>query len=304
MVEHATHRIIVSGASGLVGSALRPVLTAGVCRVQALVRRQPRPDSGEIRWDPVRGEIDAAALEGTDAVVHLAGESIAGTWTEERKRAIRDSRVLGTRLLCEAMASLERRPRVLVAASAVGYYGDRGDETLTEVSPPGAGFLPEVCVEWEAATGPAAAAGIRVVNLRIGVVISARGGMLDKLLTPFKMGVGGPIGGGRQWISWIALDDLVGAIQHLISAEDVSGPVNGVAPNPVRNAEFARVLGRVLRRPAFFPLPAAVVKTLFGEMGEATILSGQRVLPARLEAAGFRFRFPELEGALRAELQS
>jgi uncharacterized protein (TIGR01777 family) len=298
-------RIVVTGSSGLVGSALVPFLTTGGHRVDRLVRRTPAPDSTEIRWDPARGEIEAGALEGADAVVHLAGESIAaGPWTEERKRAIRDSRVESTRLLSETLAGLRTPPKVLVSASAVGYYGDRGDEELTEESAPGTGFLSDVSRQWEAAAAPAENAGIRVARLRIGVVQSATGGMLAKLLTPFKLGAGGPIGSGRQWVSWIALDDLVGAIHLLLSREDLSGPFNATAPNPVTNAEYARTLARVLRRPAFFPLPAAVVKTLFGEMGEATILSGQRVLPARLQAAGFEWRFPELEGALRAELGS
>jgi uncharacterized protein (TIGR01777 family) len=295
--------IAITGATGLVGTNLGAFLESGGHRVHRLVRRQPRPETTEIVWDPARREIDAARLEGLDAVVHLAGESVAsGRWTAARKAAIRDSRVTGTTLLAETLARLARPPRVLVSASAIGFYGDRGDELLTEDSPPGEGFLAEVCQAWEAATAPARRAGIRVVTLRIGVVLAASGGALATLLPPFKLGVGGVVGSGTQFMSWIALDDLVGAIHHLIFADQLSGAVNAVAPHPARNAEFTRTLGRVLHRPTILPLPAAAVRLLFGEMGEAVLLAGARVAPTRLVQSGFEFQHPELEEALRAEL--
>jgi uncharacterized protein (TIGR01777 family) len=296
-------RIAVTGASGLVGRSLAAFLTTGGHRVDPLVRRAPAAGSTEVGWDPARGRIDATALEGVDAVVHLAGESVAGgRWTARRKDAIRRSRVDSTRLLAGALAGLARPPRVLVSASAVGYYGDGGDAPLAEESPPGAGFLAEVARDWEAATAPAAAAGIRVVTLRIGLVVSAAGGAVARMRLPFSLGLGGPIGNGRQYVSWIALDDVVDAIHFLLFAPDVAGPVNAVAPEAVTSRGFARTLGRVLRRPALLPLPGPVVRALFGEMGQALLLEGQRVRPARLLAAGFRFRHPDLERALRAEL--
>jgi uncharacterized protein (TIGR01777 family) len=296
-------RVAVSGASGLVGRSLEAFLTTGGHRVAALVRRSATPGRDEIPWDPARGKIDRGALAGVDAVVHLAGESIAALrWSEEKKRAIRESRVQGTRVLCEALASLERPPRVLVSASAVGIYGDRGDETVDEASAPGHGFLAEVCREWEAATQPARDRGIRVVHLRIGVVLSARGGMLAQVLRPFRLGLGGPVGDGKQFLSWIALDDLLGAVHFALFADDLEGAVNAVAPEAVTNREFARRLGRVLRRPAVVPLPSFAVRKALGEMGETLLLGGARVAPARLERTGFRFLFGDLEGALRFEL--
>jgi hypothetical protein len=291
--------VVVSGSRGLVGSALVPFLTTGGHRVTRLVRGEPAgPD--ETAWDPARGLVDASRLDGVDAVVHLAGENIAaGRWTPARKAEIRRSRVDGTRALCEALARLPNPPRVLVSASAVGYYGDRGAEVLTEESGPGNGFLTEVCREWEAATAPASRAGIRVVTLRFGMVLSPCGGALRKLLLPFRLGVGGRLGDGRQFTSWIALDDAVGAIHHALCEESVRGPVNAVAPGPVSNAEFTRALARLLRRPALLPVPAFAARLAFGEMADALLLAGARVLPARLQASGYRFRFPELEGALR-----
>jgi uncharacterized protein (TIGR01777 family) len=301
--DRGPQSIAVTGASGLVGATLCAFLETGGHRVHRVVRKPPRPGSTDIAWNPDRREIDAARLEGLDAVVHLAGENIAsGRWTAARKAAIRESRVVGTELLASTLARLTRPPRVLVSASAVGYYGDRGDELVNEESPPGRGFLAEVCQAWEAATAPAREAGIRVVNVRIGVVLSAAGGALATLLTPFQLGLGGVVGSGAQYMSWIALDDLVGAIHHLLFADQVAGPVNAVAPNPVTNAEFTRTLGRVLHRPTVLPLPAVAVRLIFGEMGQAVLLEGARVAATRLARSGFRFEFPELEGALRGEL--
>ena len=295
--------MVVSGASGLVGGALVAALEVAGVRVVRLVRRRPAPGESDVGWDPASGTIDARGLEGADAVVHLAGESIAaGRWTPARKDAIRRSRVDGTRLLAETLARLSRPPGVLVSASAVGYYGSRGDEALTEASAPGTGFLADVCRAWEAAAQPARDAGIRVVTPRIGMVLAARGGALARMLPPFRLGLGGVVGSGRQYMSWIALDDLVGAIRHVIGDGDVAGAVNAVAPLPVTNREFTRTLGRVLGRPTLAPLPAPVVRLLFGEMGEALLLDGARALPARLQAAGFRFRHPGLEAALRSVL--
>ena len=250
-------------------------------------------------WNPAAGEIDAPKLEGIDAIVHLAGETINGRWTSAKKRAIRESRVKGTRLLCETLAKLSNRPRVLVAASASGYYGDRGDEVLREESEAGSSFLSQVCQEWEGATKAAAERGIRVVNLRIGFVLSRAGGGLAKMLPAFKMGVGGKIGSGKQHMSWIAIDDLAQIILFATSAESLQGPVNAVAPNPVTNLEFTKTLARVLRRPAIFPMPAFAVRLAFGEMGEELLLASARLEPARLLSAGYQFRFPQLEGALR-----
>ena len=266
----------------------------------AMVRRPPAAD--ELRWDPARGEIDRAGLEGLDALVHLAGESVAGRWTAAKKRRIKDSRVLGTRLVCEALAQLEHKPRVLVCASAIGVYGDAGDTELTEDSASGEGFLAEVVREWEAATEPARAAGIRVVLLRTGIVTSARGGALERLRLPFSLGLGGPIGGGRQWQSWIDLDDLIGVIHHAIHCDALRGPVNAVAPEPVRQAEFARTLASVLRRPSLLPLPAAIVRAVFGEFGREALLASQRVSSTRLRESGFEFDFPTLEASLRHQL--
>jgi uncharacterized protein len=264
-----------------------------------------RGGSGTISWDPDAGTIDAAALEGVDAVVHLAGESIAALrWTRSVKERIRRSRVDGTRLLAETLGRLTRRPQVLVSASAVGYYGDRGDELLTEESPPGSGFLAEVCREWEAAADPARAAGIRVVHPRLGVVLAGQGGALPRMAIPFRLGVGGVIGSGRQYWSWIEVADLARAIELCLALDTLSGPVNTVAPTPVTNREFTRGLGRVLGRPTLVPLPALAVRLLLGEMGGALLLDSARSLPRRLARAGFRFRHPDLESALRAALAS
>jgi uncharacterized protein (TIGR01777 family) len=291
--------IAVSGSSGLVGSALVRSLTVGGHSASRLVRG-PAAGADAIGWDPAAGVRDAARLEGLDGVVHLAGENIgAGRWTARRKAEIRRSRVEGTQRLCEALARLARPPRVLVSASAVGFYGDRGDEALREESPAGNDFLAGVCRDWEAATGPAARAGIRVVCLRFGMVLSPAGGGLQKMLLPFRLGAGGRLGDGRQYMSWIALDDAVGALHHALVTESLAGPVNAVAPSPATNAEFTRELARVLRRPAIVPLPAFAARLAFGEMADALLLASQRVMPGRLLASGYAFRFPGLEGALR-----
>ncbi len=295
--------VAVTGSTGLVGAALTVALARGGHRVVRLVRSgtaTQAPGEHTVRWDPDRGTIDAAGLEGVDAVVHLAGESIAsGRWTAAKRRRIRDSRVGATRVLAEALAGLERPPATLVAASAVGYYGDRGDEVLREESPPGGGFLADVCREWEAAAAPAARRGLRVVHMRIGMVLAATGGALAALLPPFRLGLGGPVGSGRQWMSWISLDDLVRAILHALATASLAGPINAVAPAPVTNREFARTLGRVLRRPAVLPLPAGAARLLLGRMADELLLASARVVPARLEAAGFTFGDATLERALR-----
>lgn len=292
-------KILVSGSTGLVGSALVPFLVSGGHEVVRLVRGQPQLGATEVPWDPQAGTIEAAKLEGLDAVVHLAGENIAGRWTAAKKARIRSSRVEGTRLLAETLARLKRPPKTLIGASAIGYYGHRGGEVLREDSPPGAGFLADVCREWEAAARPAAEKGLRVVPLRIGVVLSAAGGALARMLTPFKLGLGGRIGPGNQFMSWIAIDDLTGAIHHALTTESLRGPVNAVAPRPATNLEFTKTLGRVLGRPTIFPMPAFAARLAFGEMADELLLASARVEPAKLVSSGYRFRAPELEGALR-----
>jgi uncharacterized protein len=292
--------IAITGSTGLVGTALVETLEAEGNLVRRLVRRPVRDGEHEIQWDPAAGQIDSAALEGVDAVVHLAGESLAAKrWTESFKAEIRNSRVRGTQLLCSALASLATKPGVLISASAVGYYGDRGDEVVDESSPPGSGFLADVCREWEEATQPARDAGIRVVKLRLGVVLSPGGGALAQMLTPFKLGVGGAIGSGRQYFSWITLDDLVSAIGFALRTAAMTGPVNAVAPQPVTNREFTKTLGRVLGRPTVLPMPAFAARLAFGEMADEMLLSGVRVEPRALLTSGFKFQFPELEFALR-----
>ena len=296
-------KILISGSHGLVGKALLASLTQDGYEVAPLVRRQRQVGSPEVEWDPKHGVIDVAHLEGFEVVIHLAGESIAeGRWTNEKKRRIRDSRVQGTQILSEALLKLSRPPKAFLCASAIGYYGNRGDEVLDEASKPGSGFLSIVCRQWEQATSPVAQAGIRTVNLRFGIILSPRGGALAKMLPPFRMGIGGRIGNGKQWMSWIALDDVVGAITHAISDESLAGPVNIVAPNPVTNADFTKHLGRVLSRPTLFPVPAFGARLAFGEMADALLLSSQRVMSSRLNQAGYGFVEPELAGALRRVL--
>lgn len=293
-------RIAVTGTSGLIGRHLKNHLTAAGHEVEPMVRRPAAAGSNEIPWHPDTGQIHSAALEGVDAIVHLAGENVAGgRWTVEQKHRLRASRIEGTRLLCNTLARLKQPPAVLLCASATGIYGSRGDEAMTEQSPPGRGFLAEVCVEWEAETAPARDAGIRVVNLRIGVVLSAEGGALAKMLTPFKMGLGGVIGSGRQYISWIAIDDLIAVIDHLLFDSDLAGPVNAVSPHPVTNRELVKTLGAILHRPTLCWMPATAVRLAFGEMADEMLLASNRVVPARLQAEGFEFAHPRLDGALR-----
>ncbi len=292
-------RIVVTGASGLIGSSLVPFLTTAGESVTRLVRRD-RSGANVVRWDPVLGTIDRDGLEGHDAIVHLAGESISsGRWNERTKKRIRDSRLEGTRLLCDAINRLQKPPNTLVCASAIGFYGNRGDEVLDERFAVGEGFLAEVCKDWEAITESVRPRGIRVVNVRFGVVLSPGGGALAKMLTPFKFGAGGVIGSGRQYWSWVAIDDVIGAIYHALKCDALNGPVNVVAPNPATNREFTTILGRVLRRPTIVPLPAFAARLVLGEMADELLLASIRVVPRRLEETGYKFRNPDLEGALR-----
>jgi uncharacterized protein (TIGR01777 family) len=306
MVNLRMARVLVSGASGPIGKALLPSLRTNGAHITRLVRDNAPPtysDEQTIPWHPGQ-PLSADALSGFDAVIHLAGETIVGRWTESKKNKIRDSRVIGTRNLAQSLAQAKHRPQIFLCSSAIGYYGNRGDEALTEESAPGTGFLAEVCQEWEAATHPAAEAGIRTVAIRTGVVLSREGGALAKMLPPFKMGVGGKIGDGRQWMSWIDVQDLVGAIHHILKSDLLYGPVNMVAPRPVTNAEFTQTLASVLSRPAVFPVPAFAVKLLFGEMGETVLLGSQRVEPTQLVSSGYPFRFRDLRASLQNTLKT
>ncbi|MEN1679566.1 MAG: TIGR01777 family oxidoreductase [Planctomycetota bacterium] len=292
--------VAITGASGLVGKALAEDFASSGWQVKRLVRGGVRHAESEIAWDPAGGTIDQAALEGLDAVVHLAGENIAeGRWTKEKKRRIVESRTGGTRLLAEALARCEAKPRVLVSASAIGFYGNRGDEELTEESPAGQGFLAETCVAWESANEPAWQAGIRVVQVRVGLVLDLSGGLLGKVLPIFKMGGGGVLGSGAQYMSWIDLADLVRIFRRAVDDDSLNGAINGVAPNPVTNREFTKTLGRVLSRPTVAPAPAFGLRLAFGEMADEMLLAGARVLPTRLQAAGFEFQSTDLEPTLR-----
>lgn len=295
--------VLVSGASGLIGSSLVPHLQKAGHRVTRLVRAPVRAGPDAVPWDPAARWIEVGKLEGIEAVVHLSGEAILGRWTEEKKRRVRDSRIASTRLLAESLAALKTRPRVLVCASASGYYGDRGDEVLNEDSTAGTGFLAELCREWEAAATAATDAGIRVVPVRIGLVLAPNGGLLGPMLLPFQLGLGGPLGDGRAWWSWIAIEDVVQAFRFALERDDLRGAINAVAPTPVTNAEFTRVLGRILERPTVLRVPRIALRMLFGdEAAREAMLASGRLVPGRLQAAGFRFEFPELEAALRHEL--
>lgn len=294
-------KILMTGSTGLVGTALVSLLEKEGHRVSPLVRGKPRAGTSEIEWHPDQNSVtNSDALEGHDAAIHLAGESIAdGRWTPEKKQRIRDSRVKGTGLLAATLGQLERPPRVLASASAIGFYGNRVDELLDEASAPGNGFLADACREWEAATAAAEEAGIRVAHLRFGIVLSAQGGALAKLLTPFKLGAGGKLGSGKQWMSWVAIDDAIAAIYKVVGADDMNGAVNIVAPNPVTNAEFTETLGRVLERPTIFSVPAFAARLAFGEMADEALLASQRVAPAQLKQHGFEFQYPQLDAGLR-----
>jgi hypothetical protein len=292
-------KILVTGSSGLIGSALVPFLTMGGHQVTRLVRTQSRAGEMALHWDPDSGVLDPKSLENLDAVVHLAGENIAERWTLAKKTRIRDSRVKGTRLLSDTLARLETPPKVLVCASAIGYYGDRGAEVLTEASPPGGNFLAGVCRDWEAASEPAQQRGIRVVLSRFGMVLSPAGGALAKMLPPFRMGLGGAVGSGQQYVSWIAINDAIGALHHALVTDTLQGPINTVAPQVVTNQEFTKVLGKVLGRPTVLPMPAFAARLMFGEMADELLLASARVQPSQLVSTGFTFRYPDLEAALR-----
>lgn len=293
-------RILVSGASGPIGKALLPALAAENHTVVRLVRKaSQKPD--DIQWDPSQ-PLPAETLSGIDAIIHLAGETIVGRWTDARKQRILESRVEGTRYLAQAAAQATPKPRAFLCASAIGYYGSRGDEVLKEDSSSGNGFLAEVCRQWEAATRAAADAGIRTVHTRFGLVLSKDGGALPKMLLPFRLGLGGQVGNGRQWWSWVAIEDLVGAILHALD-QDLYGAVNVVSPNPVTNLQFTRILAKVLSRPAFFPMPAFAARLVFGQMGDELLLSSQRVAPTKLQASHYQFRFIELKRCLETLLK-
>lgn len=294
-------RIAITGSSGLVGSHLADFLLASQHDVIRIVRRSPA--KSELRWDPANQYLDISGLEGMDAVVHLAGENIGDRrWNARQKQRILESRNGGTQLLCESLAKLSRKPPVLVSASAIGYYGDRGDEICDEAALPGTGFLPDVCVAWEAATAPAVQAGIRVVNMRIGVVLSRAGGALTKMLLPFRLGVGGVVGNGKQYWSWITLVDLIRAIDYCREHDHLHGPVNAVAPHPVTNTDFTKALGRVLHRPTVFPMPAFAARLALGEMADALLLASTRVVPKKLLDSGFAFEAADIESGLRRVL--
>ncbi len=291
-------RVAITGATGLIGQALESRLAGQGHEVLCIVRRPAR--TNDLLWDTVQGLAQPERLENCQAVVHLAGENVAdGRWTEEKKARIRDSRVQGTTSLCRSLAQLKTPPAVLVSGSAIGFYGNRGEEVLTEDSPAGNGFFPELCQQWEASTQLAEDKGIRVAHLRIGIVLSETGGALGKMLTPFKFGLGGKIGDGAQYMSWIALEDLLAAIEHIIAHREMRGPVNGTAPNPVTNNDFTERLGQALHRPTIFSVPAFAARLAFGEMADEALLAGARVMPTRLLASGFQFKYPELAPALK-----
>ncbi len=298
-------KIFVTGSSGLIGSALVAFLTAHGHTVTRLVRRSPRPGAEEIFWNPEAGSIDASSLEGFEAAVHMAAESLAAIrWTPAKKKRILESRIRGTELLARTLATLGRPPQVMISASAVGYYGDRGAEELREDSSAGSGFLSDVCRHWEQAASVVADRGIRLVLLRQGLVLSAAGGALPRMLPPFRLGIGGRLGSGTQYMGWLALDDLLEIVMFVLLHHELSGPINAVAPEPVTNRDFTRALGHALGRPAFLTIPAIAVQMMFGEMGKQLLLASTRAVPERLAQAGFQFRFPDLETALRHVLAS
>jgi uncharacterized protein (TIGR01777 family) len=299
-IGSAPATVAVTGATGMIGSALVARLRARGHTVRRLVRSPRDVQPGDALWSPNDAALDEHVIEGCDAIVNLAGAPIAERWTEQRKRDIRDSRVHGTSLLAHTISSMAVKPRVVLSGSAVGYYGNRGDEQLDEQSTSGTDFLSRIAREWEGATAPISNAGVRLVLLRTGIVLSAHDGALGKMLTPFKLGVGGPMGDGRQWMSWISLEDHLRAMEHALFSDALHGPVNLVTPDPVRNEDFAATLGKVLSRPALIPVPRFALELAFGEMADATILASQRVVPRALLATGFQFAHPTLEGALRA----
>lgn len=296
--------VAITGATGMIGSALVDALRARGHTVRRLVRSGREAQADDVIWDARADSMDPRILEGCQAIVHLAGAPIAQRWTSKHKHDIRESRVQGTSLIARAVAAMAEKPHVVLSGSAVGYYGDRGDEQLDERSTPGTSFLSSVVTAWEGSAAPIVAAGVRLVLLRTGIVLSTSGGALEKLLTPFRLGLGGPMGSGRQWMSWITLDDHVRAMEHALFTEAVRGPVNLVTPHPVQNRDFAETLGKVLGRPAVIPMPGFALRLMFGEMAEETILSGQRLAPRALEQSGFVCATPTLEPALRAVLSS
>lgn len=295
-------KILVTGFTGFIGAKLVAALQSAGHEVVGLTRRGGKHNVPTVQWEPSLGKLNASDLEGLDAVAHLAGETIVGRWTAAKKARIMESRARGTQLLCETLAQLNRPPSVLVSASAIGYYGNRGEEMLREESAPGSGFLAETCLQWEGATKPAERKGIRVVLARIGVVLSTEGGALAKMLLPFKLGAGGMVGSGKQYWSWIALEDVVGALRFALETNALHGPVNLVAPQAVTNSEFTKTLGRVLARPTIFPLPGFAARLVLGEMAEDLLLASARIAPAKLVMNGYGFKHGELEGALRALL--
>lgn len=290
-------KILITGATGLIGSRLQASLSAAGHELLLASRKSPKSES-YVQWDIKEGFAEPEKLEGIDAVIHLAGENLNGRWTDEKKKKIRESRVLGTRNIVDAISRLKERPRVLVSASAIGFYGDRGDEIMTETSPPGKGFLPEICREWEAEARRAEDAGIRTVLLRAGIVLSKDGGALGAMLMPFKFGLGGVVGSGKQWMSWISLEDHAAIVRYVLENETIRGAVNSVSPNPVTNEQFTKTIGEVLYRPTFIPVPEFAVHLAFGEMGDTLLLDSIRAVPKRLDDAGFEFKFPDLKKAL------
>ncbi|HYJ92311.1 MAG TPA: TIGR01777 family oxidoreductase [Pyrinomonadaceae bacterium] len=292
-------KILITGATGLIGSALQKSLRDGGHDLLLASRKPPKNDNF-IQWDVSEGFAEPEKLEGVHAVIHLAGENLSGLrWTDEKKKAIRDSRILGTRNVVDTISNLKQRPQILIAASAVGFYGDRGDDIMTETSSPGKNFLADVCREWEAESRRAEDSGIRTVLLRTGIVLSKDGGALGTMLTPFKFGLGGVVGSGKQWMSWISLDDQIAVINYALENENIRGAVNSVSPNPVTNEEFTKAMGEVLYRPTIIPIPEFAVHLAFGEMGDALLLDSTRVIPKRLEEAGFKFKYPDLKKALQ-----